>query len=136
VLYEKNGVITEERFQKLTPAQWVFHYREIMKFKKLERKERENILDVICEYLELVGSMANPEAGKALRDVKQQKQFQQEIDPENFVEYFEELKKVVPPVIRLSNNGTKNKPFLPTFNRKKLRNLGVKMEEGENNGNG
>lgn len=38
VLYYKNGVITEERFQKLTPIQWIYHYMEVMKFNNKEKK--------------------------------------------------------------------------------------------------
>lgn len=38
VLYHKNGVITEDRFQKMTPIQWVFHYMEVVKMSGEEKK--------------------------------------------------------------------------------------------------
>lgn len=33
MLYNKNGVITEERFKKMTVFQWIFHYCEITNVK-------------------------------------------------------------------------------------------------------
>jgi hypothetical protein len=131
VLHEKNGVITEERFQKMTTIQWLFHYREIKKFKDKESEKEKFLIELFKNYMELVGTMANPESGKKLQEAREVQQFKQEITPENFVEGWETLKKIIPPVLRVEN---KSKFFLPKVNRKRVRELGVKMKEGENNG--
>lgn len=50
MLIETNGVITEERFQKMTPVQWQFQYAAIMK-NKIEYRSRDFKDSVILQNL-------------------------------------------------------------------------------------
>ena len=60
VLYEKHGVITEDRFQKMTPVQWIFHYQEIMK-NKMEKMENEHVLfERLVKTIEFAGTFSHP----------------------------------------------------------------------------
>jgi hypothetical protein len=74
VLYEKNGVITEERFQKMTVAQWIFHYIEIKKGKKEDVEISSDVLKLnlrtITEDIELLGVVFNKNNGLAMINTK------------------------------------------------------------------
>lgn len=62
VLYAKNGVITEDRFQTMTDIQWLFHYFEVMKMKvedENERRKFEMSLDDNLSDLILITGIAN-----------------------------------------------------------------------------
>ncbi|MCX8074099.1 MAG: hypothetical protein N2749_00735 [Clostridia bacterium] len=74
MLYEKNGVITEERFKKMTVAQWIFHYIEIMKHKKEDISVLNDLLKynirTISEDIDLLGVVINSEGGKSMIEIK------------------------------------------------------------------
>ena len=61
MLNAKNGVITEERFQKMTTVQWLFHYKEIMKYKNKEIKQSKLMNDSMVDSLYLMGYIFNSE---------------------------------------------------------------------------
>jgi len=79
VLYEKNGVITEERFKRMTLIQWIFHYLEIMKNKREDNKNSFDMLEDVLKSnlrtisgdLELLGVVMNAERGIQMIDIKQ-----------------------------------------------------------------
>lgn len=127
VLNAKNGVITEERFKNMTLAQWLFHYAEVMSFKKKENKKFESLLD----HLELVGSMANPEAGKALKEAKELAKAKTELNGENFHIYFQELKKTIPnKLVVKPKNRDKNVFILPKYKGEERKQLGISIGKG------
>lgn len=77
VLYHKNGVITEDRFQEMNIIQWMFHYFEIMKFNKEERKlfieSLEDIQTSIQAFYLLVDSKNGPKMIDTLLDIKKKR---------------------------------------------------------------
>ena len=77
VLYHKNGVITEDRFQKMNIIQWMFHYFEIMKFNKEERKvfieSLEDIQTSIQAFYLLVDNKNGPKMIDTLLDIKKKR---------------------------------------------------------------
>lgn len=60
VLYEKKGVITEDRFQKMTPLQWSFHYKEIQQKKEEEAKEKAEIIEIIVKAIRYSSVLSHP----------------------------------------------------------------------------
>lgn len=68
VLYHKNGVLTEERFQKMTPIQWIFHYMEIMKFSNKEKKIFVERLDDINLGIQAFYLLIDKDRGLSLID--------------------------------------------------------------------
>ena len=88
MLYEKNGVITEDRFKKLTVVQWIFHYLEVMKNKKEDNKIGLEIMDAvikanirtITEDLELLGLVVDKDRGVQVMEIKQKAREQSEKD--------------------------------------------------------
>ena len=60
VLYEKHGVITEDRFQKMTPMQWIFHYKEIMKHKNEEAEHEHILYERLIKTMEFAGTFSHP----------------------------------------------------------------------------
>lgn len=116
----------------MTPIQWMFHYREIKRQQDKEFKEKKEIIEVITNYLELVGAMANPDAGKKLQEIKEQKKNEAEINADTFAEDFQKLKEMIPATLVVKNNKKQvNRHFLEKVDTKKIKNLGVKLEEGE-----
>jgi len=127
VLNAKNGVITEERFKNMTLAQWIFHYAEVMTFEKKENKKFETLID----YLELVGTMANPQAGKVLKEMKDLAKAKEEINEDNFHIYFQELKKTIPnKLIVRPKNKDMNKYILPVYKNTEKKELGINIGKG------
>lgn len=77
VLYHKNGVITEERFQKMNIVQWMFHYFEIMQFstqdKKMFMESLEDIQTSIQAFYLLVDKQNGPKLIDTLIDIKKKR---------------------------------------------------------------
>jgi hypothetical protein len=108
----------------MTFAQWLFHYAEVI---RAEKEEHERF-EILLSYLELVGTMANPEAGKKLKELKDQQKFSKELNADNFASTFEELKKFIPAQIEIKAEGAGDKFILPKFSKeehKKSRKLGI-----------
>lgn len=120
MLNAKNGVITEERFQKLTKAQWLFHYQEVINEKKKQVGDKADIitsvlklfdnrvgqiLDTISEGCKLAGAMANPEAGKALLEAEKLKELQADIGDEEFSDFWEEFSSRIPSALVVEDVG-------------------------------
>lgn len=120
VLADKKGLITEERFQKLTFAQWLFHYKEILQ----SEKEQNDKFGVLLSYLELVGSMANPAAGKKLQEMKELQEHRDELSPEALTENMEELMASIPKTLEIKLQDS-SKFILPKYDKKKERKLGI-----------
>jgi len=132
VLSEKKGVITEERFQKMTPAQWQFHYLEIIK----NRKEKfDYFIKPILNHLELTGTMANPQAGKKLREIREMDDAKADLSEENFAEHFEDLKSKIPNklVVNIPEEDQRNKYILPVYKREE-KEFGIKFDDEEESG--
>jgi hypothetical protein len=140
VLNAKNGVITEERFQKMTLAQWLFHYQEVMMFKDEQVKVIKVIVDRVLDQLELVGTMANPPAGKALQEAKELAKARKQLDADNFAKFFEELKTKIPNKLMIKRKDPlMHRYILPKYEgpeRKNKNQQGIVMKQngGENNG--
>lgn len=124
VLNAKHGVITEERFQKMTTVQWIFHYKEVMQGKE----EQELIIKRLFTQLELVGTMANPPSGKALADMRKIAEERKELDADNFEVFFEDLKKRIPSGLTIKLKDAPNKFLLPKYKREG-KNLGITIKE-------
>lgn len=60
VLYEKKGVITEDRFKKMTAVQWLFHYKEIEKKKSEENREKFELFNALKQSIEYSGILSHP----------------------------------------------------------------------------
>lgn len=69
-------MITEERFKKLTPIQWIFHYKEIMKNKKTEidvsKKLIELMDNLISNDLDFLAAVIDPKKAEQIMDIKNQ----------------------------------------------------------------
>jgi hypothetical protein len=74
VLAETNGVITEERFQKMTPIQWNFQYRAIKKYRsELRKQEIQNqilLQSMLAEDIETLAMVINPKIAKEFIEMK------------------------------------------------------------------
>jgi hypothetical protein len=137
VLYEKNGVITEERFKKLTQAQWWFHHKEIMKGKERQINETTEILKIattlfnsLMDKLDQVGFMTNPELGSKLYEEKEKIRRAEngEPKPEDDMEaLLESIKNETPETISVNRDDldTRSKFILPKIKRK----AGIKINE-------
>lgn len=80
VLNAKNGVITEERFQKMTDVQWIFHYLETVAEEKAkskyEIKMMETLLSVIKNNSDMIAAYTNPKLyTKVNEDFQKKKMF-------------------------------------------------------------
>lgn len=77
VLYHKNGVITEDRFRKMTFMQWMFHYFEICKLNKQQRKifieSLDDIQTSIQAFYLLVDQTNGPKLIDTLLDIKKKR---------------------------------------------------------------
>lgn len=64
VLNAKHGVITEDRFQKMTDVQWVFHYLETVAEEKEQVTYEINLVKALIEVIknssELIAAYVNP----------------------------------------------------------------------------
>jgi hypothetical protein len=136
VLYEKNGVITEDRFKKLSYIQWWFHYKEIMKQREQKMAETTEIIKIarsmfetLLDRFELLGFMSNPELGKKLYEDKEARKHQAEgtSKHDDLISFFEEMKNSTPETldIALDPNEFKTKYILP----KKKRKVGIEIND-------
>lgn len=75
VLYETNGVITEERYQKMTPIQWQFQYASIMKRKSEDRKNyyTDSVLiqDILSRDIDALSMVINRDIAKQYIEIKE-----------------------------------------------------------------
>ena len=131
VLYEKNGVITEKRFQKLTFIQWVFHYHEVLQNRKREYKRTDSALEAILQTLESVGILTNPEL--ALKAIDSQKSEKAKRDIETgedpMLKFYNEMQEKSPATLTVKfDKDEKDKFFLPKYDRKK-KQLSITMQE-------
>lgn len=118
VLNAKRGVITEERFQKLTPLQWLFHYKEVMQGRNRDKEYVESLVESLQYYLELVGTMANPAAGKELQEFKKLDKARKEIPEEEFPEIWEEIVDMIPKELLVTDTSSEENKFsLPKYNK-------------------
>jgi hypothetical protein len=107
----------------MTRVQWFFHYIEALK----AEKQKNNMFDILLSYMELVGTMANPESGKKLQEAKEKRKHEQELNADNFAKMYEEMKKSIPAELKVTVEGADNKYILPKFDREeyKKRQLGI-----------
>lgn len=70
VLYETGGVISEERYQKMTPIQWIFQHRVVQKNKKRNFEETMMLNDLLAEDIETLAMVFDPKIGKAFLEKK------------------------------------------------------------------
>ena len=77
VLYHKNGVITEDRFKNMNIIQWMFHYFEIVKFNRDEKKlfieSLDDIQTSIQAFYLLVDKTNGPKLIDTLLDIKKKR---------------------------------------------------------------
>jgi hypothetical protein len=130
VLYEKNGVITEDRFKRLTHVQWWFHYKEILKQKEREVGETTEILkvartmfDLLMDKLDQVGFMTNPDLGSKLYEEKEKKKREDSGEPapqDDLAAFFESIKDITPETltVEFEDKDKKSKFILPKAKRK------------------
>ncbi len=112
----------------MTHVQWLFHYKESIK----EIERQNEIVEIITNYMELVGAMANPSAGKALKEAKELAKAKAEIPEDKFAEHFEEIKKYIPEKIVITKKVTNdNKYILPKYKRQEKAKLGINIKGGE-----
>lgn len=137
VLYEKNGVITEERFKKLTHAQWWFHYKEILREKARQIDNTSEIFKIVStmfstlmDKLDHVGFMANPELGSKIYEEKERMKKAEEGKPteeQDMESFLESVMNETPEKIEVIRDdlSTKSKFVLPKIKRK----AGIKINE-------
>lgn len=70
VLYETGGVISEDRFQKMTPAQWIFQHRVVQQNKKRHFEEMVMLNDLLAEDIETLAMVINQKVGKVFLEKK------------------------------------------------------------------
>lgn len=120
MLNAKNGVITEDRFQKLSLAQWLFHYLEVIKFKSEEDKNNiglisdlvkaydsrmEILLETVMESGKLAGIISNPKVGKEILDREQLEKDKLAIKDEDFDDYWEKFVQFIPKQLSVTGVG-------------------------------
>lgn len=113
VLAATNGVITEERYQKMTLVQWLWHYKIIIK----EEIRRNEDLVVLTDYIKLVGMMANPKMGKELISQEKIEKAKEDINVDNFSEIYNSLN--APDILEIKLQTKHDGIILPTYKRKK-----------------
>ena len=136
MLNAKNGVISEDRFKNMTIPQWIFHYHEVISFKKKEMelenqkveltfKMYESLKNTMKDYLEMVAVFANPKAGTEWLQNKELKNSQKELTPEQFKEQWEAIKAAAPNEIVVEAKETDSGYFLPKYDKKKRFKPGI-----------
>lgn len=68
MLYNKNGVITEERFQKMNVFQWLFHFCEITDMKGEDKLDILNSLGDIETSIQAFYMLVDSRNGKQMID--------------------------------------------------------------------
>ena len=112
MLQEKGGVITEERFQKMTYVQWMFHYQECMKKKE---KEDKKYLDFI-QLLETFAFYSHPNINldKAWSNIQQRRlKMSAKETAAEMTETYEQAMKVLPKTLHVIEDAPEEKKFLP-----------------------
>lgn len=117
--------MAEERFKNLKPIQWLFHYLEILKFKKQEDRLTSKALELILDRLEILWLTTDRKLGKQLLDLKEKGKIKADknidgLTPDNFPETWEHMLEHLPKNIRVEAE-EKKKFVFPTFNRDQLR---------------
>ena len=111
MLHEKGGVITEERFQKMTYAQWIFHYQECIRQKEKEDKrylEFVQLLETFSFY-----SHPNINLDKALSNIQQRKlKMSAKETAAEMSETYEEAMAILPKTLSIIEDRPEEKRFL------------------------
>lgn len=96
-MYHKNGVITESRFRNMSTVQWIFHYLEILKLSKAERKVFIESLDDIQTSIQafylLVDRDNAPKMIDTLFDMKKKRAEGDGVDVSSYKKEDKEQKK-------------------------------------------
>ena len=107
VLAAKNGVITEERFQKMTEAQWLFTYLEIKK--NQEKKSREEIerLILLIKNIRVAGCSSHKDvnlkhAMDMIENIRSPWEKSAEMEAQEAIDYVKENANIFPEVITVS----------------------------------
>lgn len=111
MLHEKGGVITEERFQKMTYVQWIFHYQECIRQKE---KEDKKYLDFI-QLLETFSFYSHPNINldKALSNIQQRKlKMSAKETAAEMSETYEEAMAILPKTLSIIEDRPEEKRFL------------------------
>lgn len=122
--------MAEDRFKNLTPLQWMFHYKEIQKYRKVDIDRQTDILEVILDRLELLVVAVNPELGGKLLKLKEDstittKGTENNIIPadltgDNFMEAFNKLQDIIPMSLEVDPNTFAKKSNLTKISREEL----------------
>lgn len=114
VLQDKRGVITEERFQKMTIHQWIFHYQECIRSQKRQAKKEKSLLSIIETFAiyshpsidlgKLQSSMQERRMNDAIADVK-----------DDLEEQASMLINSIPKAITVVEEQKEQKPILKTM---------------------
>jgi hypothetical protein len=142
VLNAKQGVITEERFQKMTTFQWIFHYKEIMKYKQAEFNNEDNkfkaecsvlksAVTALCDQIEIMGVVINPEAGKRYMEIKQLNEAKKEIKEEDFAEEWKNLKEVIPQRLMAKTTWDDSSKVMVKKEKKRKPSISFNLKGGE-----
>ena len=129
VLYHKGGVVTEERFKNLTHLQWLYHYKEIRKYKDAEFEKDKTILEILIKKLEenaeLSGLLTFEKVAKEYLDKKQsdKKPEISESEEEDFKEFMKTLKPLIAEI------PDEDKYILPKYNKSQGIVKGVKSND-------
>lgn len=138
VLYHKNGTLAEDRFKKLTPLQWLFHYYEIITYKTEEVGFINNITDAILDRLETLWYTTNPAVGKELiehlkKGTINEGEYIDGISPDTFHDRWQEIMVNIPSVLEIPDAVDRKKKgtyHFPTFSKEQLRkkSFGLRVE--------
>lgn len=119
---EKGGVITEERFQKMTYAQWIFTYEECMRTKKKRDDKYIQTIEILETFATYSHEKINLE--KLLSSIQQRrlKATAKETASE-MSETYEQAMSVLPKTITVVEERPETQRFLPQthVNRRKKR---------------
>lgn len=137
MLHDKRGVITEERFQKMTMGQWMFHYEECMRAKRQSIKEQNGFRT----FLQSIATWSHPKIDvKKLIESLQQEKLKRDAPQmqEEMMEDFMKAMEVLPFTLDIQLDEPEKPPVLPVANipkRKKRKKKKDLKESGDDTWN-
>lgn len=121
----------------MTLAQWIFHYREIQKFKEDEIRSdfriRQNFIDVIQDIqndvAEYLSAFIDGELYKQVKEKKNadkaEKAMRMPDDPEEKSKFIKKIYSKLPKQLITTDLKQKSPFFLPRYDKKKKARLGI-----------
>jgi len=134
VLAAKNGVITEERFQKMTWAQWFFHFLEVIETKKEAQTRETQMFEILLDRIEMAGLIAHPKTNRdsVVQNIEDRALKRKGVASlEDAMAFLEENKDLFPETIEVNPilPDKESKYFLPKQKREGKKKPGIVIGE-------